>query len=77
MGKVTVRRLYDEMVVVVHEAIGVAEPMKACGYLIKGVKEELTVVIVLENSFPGIAPRGDVVDSPVILYSQRSRHALQ
>jgi hypothetical protein len=42
-------RLEDEVVVVVHEAVGVAEPVVAVGDAPKGVEQERVIAVVFED----------------------------
>jgi hypothetical protein len=55
------------MIVIGHQTVGVAEPVKAVGDLRKSIEKKLPVTIVSKDWFLFIAPRGDVVKSTVVL----------
>jgi len=47
--KISVRGINEQMVMIVHQAIGVAEPIIPKGYIRKRIQEHLSVLIVSEN----------------------------
>ena len=49
------------MVMVVHQASGMAKPVELPDRLSKCLQKGLVVLVVLENSFAPVAPRGDVI----------------
>jgi hypothetical protein len=54
-GKIAVRRLDQEMVVVFHQAVRVADPMVTFIDRLKGIQKVGPVLVVFENSFLLIA----------------------
>ena len=63
-----------KMIVVVHQAIGMTNPVVPLNDFPKNIEERSSVTIILENRHAGIAPRGDMVNSPRILDSKWSCH---
>jgi len=62
------------VVVVGHQAVGVAQPVKTLDDLPQGSKEGVTVLIVLKDVGAGIAPGGHMVQRAVELDSEGSGH---
>jgi hypothetical protein len=62
------------MIVIAHKAIGMAVPVITFIYLLKGIKEGFSIVIVFINGLPLISPAGDMVDSSGIFYAKRPGH---
>lgn len=73
-SEVTVRRLDEKMVVVVHEAVGMAKPAVPLIDMLKRPKKVLTVLIVLEHGFLFVATRGHMINSTGILYTKWTGH---
>ena len=67
--KIAVGRFDKEMIVVVHQAVGVADPVVALVDVPDGVQEIDPVLIAFEDSLFFITSRGNVVDSAGALYS--------
>jgi hypothetical protein len=61
--QVRLRSLDDEVVVVRHQAIGVARPAVLPDDITEDTEERPTVTVVEEDRLAGIAPCGDVVES--------------
>ena len=59
---------------VVHEAVGVADPVISRVDVLEGVQEINPVLVALEDGFSIVAPGGDVVDSAGVLYAKRAGH---
>ena len=74
MGKISIRRLDQQMVMVVHEAVGVADPVIAFVDVLEGVQEVDPVLVALENGLSLIATGSDVVDCTGIFYAKRTSH---
>ena len=62
------------MVVVVHEAVGMTEPVIAFIDMLEGVQEVDSVLVVLEHGFLLVPAGGDVVDSAGIFYAKGAGH---
>jgi hypothetical protein len=73
-GEVTVRRLDEEVIVVVHHAVGVTEPIIAFIDMLERVQEVDAVMVVFENGFLFITARGDVVDGTGVFYAKGAGH---
>jgi hypothetical protein len=57
------------MVMVVHETIGVAQPVIALIRVLEGVQKVDPVLVALEDYLLFIASGGDMIDSACVLYS--------
>jgi hypothetical protein len=62
LGKVAINRFHHQVVVVLHKAIGVAEPVEPFEHLLEDNEKPLPVVVVLEYRQAGISPGRDVID---------------
>jgi len=74
MGKIAIRGFDEKMIVVCHEAVGVADPVAALIDVLEGVQEVLTVLFVLEYGLLLVSTRGHVIDCAGILYAERAGH---
>jgi hypothetical protein len=72
--KISVGCINEQMVMIVHQAIGVAEPMVPKGNIPKGIQEHLSVLIVSENCLCFVSSARDVIDSTWKFYTQRTCH---
>jgi hypothetical protein len=59
---------------VVHEAVGMADPIESIDCLRKHLEERSSVAIVNEDVLPRISSCGQMVDSPWVFNAQRSSH---
>lgn len=50
-GQIAVRGLDEEVVMVGHEAVGMADPVISFAGVLEGIEEVLAVLIVLEDGF--------------------------
>jgi len=73
-GEVSVRRFNHKMVMVVHQAIGVTEPMIPFTNALKGIEKGIAVPISPKDCLSLIAPAGDVVDRAGIFYAEGAGH---
>jgi hypothetical protein len=62
------------MIVVVHEAAGVADPVISLVDVLEGVQEVYPVLVALEDGLSFVAPGGDVVDCTGVFYAERAGH---
>jgi len=69
-GEVAVRSFDKEMIMVGHEAVGVADPVVALIDVLEGVQEVLAVLFILENGFFLVSPGGHVIDCTGIFYAE-------
>lgn len=68
-GKDPFRGFDEEVIVVVHEAVGVTEPIEAFYSLAEDREEKLAVVVIFEDGRPCVAARGNVIDSTGEFYA--------
>ena len=54
-GKIAVRSFNDEVIVIIHKAVGVAEPVVTFVHPMQSFKEYLTVLVILVYLLTGIA----------------------
>ena len=73
-GEVPVGGLDEEMVVIVHEAIGMADPVVAFVDMLERPEKVLTVLIVLEDGLLLVAAGGHMVDSAGVFDAKRAGH---
>lgn len=66
-GQVSIRRFNDQMIVVIHQAISMADQMKSFVDLSKCVQEKFTITIVLEDRFALVSARRDMIKRTVVL----------
>ena len=59
---------------IVHQAVGVAEPIVPKGNILKCIQEHLAVLIVSENWLSFVSSARDVIDSTWKFYTQRTCH---
>ena len=73
-GKITVGGLDKEVIMVGHEAVGVADPVVAFIDVLEGVQELEPILVGLENGLPLIAPGGDMIDGTGVFDSEGPGH---
>jgi hypothetical protein len=73
-GKVAVRGLDEKMVMVGHEAVGVAEPIIAFVNMLEGVQEVQAVSVILEDWLLLIAAGRHVIDCAGVFDAKRTGH---
>jgi hypothetical protein len=74
--EVAIGGLDQKMVVVGHEAIGVAQPIVALVYMLKGVEEVLAVLVVFEDGLLLVTTGGYMVDCTGVFYAKRTGHGV-
>jgi hypothetical protein len=62
------------MVMIIHEAISMAEPVVAFIDVGKDFKKRQPILIVLKYRFLVVAPVGDVIYRARVFYAERSGH---
>jgi hypothetical protein len=75
--EIAVGGLNEQMVMVGHEAVGVAYPIVSLVDVLKGIEEIDTVLVILKNGFFLIPARGHVVDGAWIFDAKRACHELK
>jgi hypothetical protein len=73
--QISIHSLYQQMVMIVHEAVGMAAPPIAHHHLSQHGKKLLPVVGIAIDPLPGVAARGHVIDSAGKLEAEWARHA--
>jgi predicted ribosome-associated RNA-binding protein Tma20 len=71
-GKITIWRLDQEVIVVVHHAVGMAEPVIPLINMLESVQEVDAVLVVFENGLLFISAGGDVIDGTGVFYAERA-----
>ena len=73
-GEVAVRCLDQKVIVVVHHAVGVANPIVSLINVLERVQEVDAVLVVFEDGLLFIAARGDVIDGTCVFYAEGAGH---
>ena len=73
-GKIPLRGLGDQVIVIVHQAVGVTEPMVPLIDLAEEIQKGDAILVVPEDRILGISARGKMVEGSLILDPQRSGH---
>ena len=73
-GEVPLRCLDEEMVMVLHKAVGMTEPVVASIHLVQKIEKGLPVLIIREDGPLVIASIGEVIDGPGALNAEWSDH---
>jgi hypothetical protein len=74
--KISIGCINKQMVMIPHQAIGVAEPIVRKGNTRKGIQEHLSVLIVYENLLSFVSSTRDMIDSSRKFYTQGTCHGL-
>ena len=73
--KVPVGGLDEEMIMVGHEALGVADPVVALVDVLKGVQKVQAILVILENRLFLVAAGRDVIHCAGVFDTKGTRHA--
>jgi hypothetical protein len=73
-GEITFWGLDEEMIVVLHEAVSVTEPVVALIYLVQKIQESLPILIISEDSPLFIPSIDEMIDGSWILDAEWSCH---
>jgi hypothetical protein len=68
-GQVSIRRFNNQMIVIVHQAIGMADPVKPLVDLSERIQEKFTITVMLEDRLALVAARCDMIQDTVVLNS--------
>jgi len=68
-GEVSFWCLYENMVMIIHKAIGVTYPVVPFVHMVKKLQETLPVFLILEDGSSLVAPGGNVIDCSWVFYS--------
>jgi hypothetical protein len=72
--KISIGCINEQMVMILHQAVGMAEPIVPKGNILKRIQENLSVLIVSEYCLSFVSSARDVIDSTWKLYTQRTCH---
>ena len=73
-GEVRLRRFNEKMIVIIHQAIGVAEPAKAVDDMGEEEDKLRPIAVVHHDILAGIPPTGDMIDSSGELNTKWAGH---
>jgi len=62
------------MIVVGHEAVGVAQPIITLVDVLKGIEEILAVLVIFEDGLLFVTTGGNVIYSAGVFYAKRTGH---
>jgi hypothetical protein len=72
--KIRLRCFNHQVVVIVHQTVGVAKPVKAVDDLAEALQEGFAIPLILEDICSGVAPRGHMVNRTVKFHPERTSH---
>ena len=72
--EVSIGRFDQKMVVVGHEAVGVAQPVITLVDVLKGVEEVLAVLVVFEDGLLFVAAGGNMIYGTWVFYAKWAGH---
>jgi hypothetical protein len=72
--KISVRGLDEDVEVIGHEAVGVADPVIAFIDVLEGVQEVFTVRVILKYRLFLVAARSNMIDCAWIFYAEGTGH---
>jgi citrate lyase beta subunit len=73
-GEVAIRRLDKDMVMVGHEAVGVADPIIPLVDVLEGVQEVQSILVVLEDGLLLVTAGGNVINSTGVFDAEGTGH---
>ena len=73
LRKIRIRRLNQQMVMVRHQAVGMADPRKSRHRIPEEFQEDLSVLIVKEDILPRVAARGHMIGRPFVKVKRQDR----
>jgi hypothetical protein len=73
-GEVAIGCFDQKMIVVGHEAVGVAQPIITFVDVLKNVEEVLTILVVLEDHLLFVATRRNMIHGTRVFYAKRTSH---
>jgi hypothetical protein len=71
-GQISLRRLDQQMVVIVHHTVGMAQPPEAIDHVAKYCQKSLPVNLIVNDRLSGIPAARDVIDRPGKFETQRA-----
>jgi hypothetical protein len=73
-GEIAVRSLDEEVIVIGHEAVGVANPIVAFINVLESIQEVLAVLVILKDRLLFVPAGGYMIDCAGIFYAERAGH---
>jgi hypothetical protein len=73
-AEIALRGLDEQMIVIIHQAVGMAKPVEPGNNGNEDVKKEQPILVVPKDGTAGIPTGGDMVYCTGIFYAQRARH---
>jgi hypothetical protein len=67
--QVAVRSLHEKVIMIVHQAVGMADPVISFIHVLEGIQEPYAILIAFEDHLPLVASRGDMIYSASIFDS--------
>ena len=67
--EIALRGLDEKMIVITHQAIGMAQPLESGNNEMEDVKKQQPIIIITEDRTAGIPTGGDMVNGTWILYA--------
>ena len=61
LTQISIRRLHQQVVMIVHQTVGVTGPVELIDDSGKDITKGFAVGVIIKNNFPSIAPRGEVI----------------
>src|SRR3972149_40239 len=74
LREVSLRCFDYQVIVVVHQTVGVAQPVKTVDHLAHDLQERFAIAIVIEDIFSGVTSGGHMVNRTVKFHSERTSH---
>jgi len=73
-GEIAVGCFDQKMVMVGHEAVGVAHPVITLVDALKGIEEIFAVLVIFEDGLLFVAARGNMIHGAGVFYAKRTGH---
>jgi hypothetical protein len=73
-AEIALRGLDEQMIVIIHQAVGMAKPVEPGNNGNEDVKKEQPILVVTKDRAAGIPSGGNMVNGTGILYAQWARH---
>ena len=74
LGEVRIRRLYHQMVVIAHQTVGMANPVKPFHHLRQYLEKTLSILIIFVDGLVPVSAGSYMIKRTIELNAQRSCH---
>jgi hypothetical protein len=68
-GQVSIRRFNDQMIAIVHQAVGMTDPVKALSDVSKRIQKKFAIAVILEDGFAIFSAGCDMIKRTVVFNS--------